>query len=258
VSASITALSFTPVKGTRLRTAQRLRLDRGGALGNRRFYVIDDRGRMINSKVVGELQTVVSELREGGRLALTFPDGRVVEDDVRDVELVRVRFFSEEREDFVVDGPFGSALSEHLGRPVRLVRAIAESGAVDRGPRGTVSLISRASLEVLASAAAVDFVDPRRFRMLIEVDGIPAHAEDGWVGRRVRAGEALLTFHGHVGRCLITSRDPESGVVDLPTLDVLREYRGQTESTEPLPFGVWGEVLEPGEVAVGAPVALVD
>ena len=43
----------------------------------------------------------------------------------------------------------------------------------------------------------------------------------------------------------------ETGVLDLPTLDVVRGYRGEVESTEPLPFGVWGEVLEPGSVAPG-------
>jgi uncharacterized protein YcbX len=256
-TATVTALSFTPVKGTRIRPVQRLELGSAGAIDNRRFYVIDDRGRMLNAKVAGELQTVVSELRAGGRLALTFPDGRVVEDEVRDTELVKTRFYSDSREDFVVDGPFGDALSEHVGRPVRLVRAVAESGAVDRGPRGTVSLISRGSLAELASHAAVDFVDPRRFRMLIEIDGVPAHAEDRWVGSRVRVGEVLLAFHGHVGRCLITSRNPESGVVDLRTLDVLQAYRGEAQATEPLPFGVWGEVLEAGTVAVGDAVVPV-
>jgi uncharacterized protein YcbX len=177
---------------------------------------------------------------------------------VRDGEVVQARFYSAERSDHVVSGPFAAALSEHLGRPVRLMRAVAESGAVDRGPRGTVSLISRGSLEKLAGEAEVESVDPRRFRMLIEIDGVPAHAEDGWVGRSVRVGGAQLRFHGHVGRCLITSRNPESGVVDLPTLDVLREYRGEIASTEPLPFGVWGEVLEPGTVVLGDPVELLD
>jgi len=46
------------------------------------------------------------------------------------------------------------------------------------------------------------------------VDGVEAHAEDRWVGREARVGEALLRFNGHVGRCLITSRDPDTGKVD--------------------------------------------
>jgi uncharacterized protein YcbX len=110
----------------------------------------------------------------------------------------------------------------------------------------------------LAAAAGCDAVDARRFRMLIEVDGVAAHEEDGWVGRRVRIGPATLAMHGHVGRCLVTSRDPESGDVDLPTLEILRDYRVAMESTEPLPFGIYGEVLQGGVVRLGDPVAVPD
>ncbi len=92
--------------------------------------------------------------------------------------------------------------------------------------------------------------------MLIEIDGVAAHEEDGWVGRRVRIGAAVVVMHGHVGRCLVTSRDPETGEVDLPTLDMLGGYRRDLDTTEPLPFGIYGEVLEPGRVSVGDAVAL--
>ncbi len=105
-------------------------------------------------------------------------------------------------------------------------------------------------------AGATGEVDARRFRMLIEVDGLDAHEEDGWVGRRVRVGSALVAMHGHIGRCLVTSRDPDTGEVDLPTLDLLGQYRREIESTEPLPFGIYGEVLEPGAVRVGDEIAL--
>ena len=65
------------------------------------------------------------------------------------------------------------------------------------------------------------------------------------MGRRgVRIGPALVRFGGHVGRCSTTTLDPESGRPDLPTLDLLRFYRGELDTTEPLPFGVYGEVLE--------------
>jgi uncharacterized protein YcbX len=87
--------------------------------------------------------------------------------------------------------------------------------------------------------------------MLIEIDGVEAHAEDAWVGRSAKVGEAVVRWRGHVGRCLITSRDPESGVIDLPTLDVLGEYRRDLETTEPLPFGIYGSVQESGRVRVG-------
>jgi uncharacterized protein YcbX len=92
--------------------------------------------------------------------------------------------------------------------------------------------------------------------MLIEVDGVAANHEDRWVGRRTRVGDALIAWGGHVGRCLITSRDPDTGEIDLPTLDLLGGYRGAVESTEPLPFGIYGRVVEPGTIAVGDALTL--
>jgi uncharacterized protein YcbX len=112
-------------------------------------------------------------------------------------------------------------------------------------------------LERLAAEAGADGVDGRRFRMLVEVDGIGAHEEDGWVGRRVRIGSAEVRFDGHVGRCLITNRDPDTGESDFPTLDTLLDYRVGLNTTEPVAFGIYGPVVRPGEVAVGDPVTVV-
>jgi hypothetical protein len=225
-----------------------------GARGDREFCVIDERGRMLNAKQIGELQTVQPAFdAAAGELALTFPDGTVASDRVRYGETIEIRFFSSRVPAQLLDGPWAQALSEFAGRSLRLGKP--EIG-VDRGRRGGVSLISRASLQRLAEVAEIESVDSRRFRMLIEIAGVSAHEEDSWVGRRVRLGGALVTMHGHVGRCLVTSRDPESGVIDLPTLDLLGEYRRDRQSTEPLPFGIYGEVLQPGSVRVGDPVVV--
>jgi uncharacterized protein YcbX len=258
--ASVVGLAFTPVKATRLHVVDRVDLGPEGVLDNRRFYVIDDRDRMINSKIVGELQTVVADYSHDDRtLTLSLPDGRVVEGSVRLGEEVDVRFFSTQRRGRLVEGPWSEALSQVAGRPLRLVEPSSPGGGVDRGAGGAVSLISRASLSRLAEVGGVESLDSRRFRMLIEIDGVSAHAEDRWVGNgSVRTGGAVVAFTGHVGRCLITSRDPDSGVVDLPTLDLLGSYRDAVESTEPLPFGVWGRVVEPGTVRVGDEVVPLD
>jgi uncharacterized protein YcbX len=87
--------------------------------------------------------------------------------------------------------------------------------------------------------------------MLVEVDGVDPHGEDEWIGRTVRIGEAQVAFAGNVGRCAFTTRDPETGLVDLKTLHLLRQYRGELTTTEPLPFGIYGSVAEPGTVRVG-------
>jgi uncharacterized protein YcbX len=255
---TVTGLATTPVKGTRLQPADSVSLDRDGARGNRRFYVIDDRERMLNAKQLGRLVSVVAEYgADDGRLALRFPGGDVVEGVVSLGDAVQTRFFSRTGQARLVEGPWSAALSTYCGQPLRLVEADGDGSAVDRGRSGGASLISRASLGRLASAAGIPEVDERRFRMLIEIDGVDAHAEDAWVGRRTRIGEAVIAWDGHVGRCLITSRDPDGGRVDLPTLDILREYRGEAASTEPLPFGIYGAVIEPGAVRVGDPVTLL-
>jgi uncharacterized protein YcbX len=87
--------------------------------------------------------------------------------------------------------------------------------------------------------------------MLFGVEGIDAHEEDGWIGRRVRIGETEVLVQGNVGRCIVTSRHPETGVRNLATLDVLAEYRDGVQTTEPLPFGVWAKVEQPGVVRLG-------
>ena len=78
---SVSGLAVTAIKGTRLRRVNSIVLGPAGAEGNRRFYLIDDHGRMVNAKMLGELQTVVASMA-GDRLTLGFPDGRVVEDRI--------------------------------------------------------------------------------------------------------------------------------------------------------------------------------
>jgi uncharacterized protein YcbX len=253
---SVTALAIAPIKGSRLQSVDVVELHRTGAAGNRRFYVIDERGRMVNGKQLATLQAVVAELRDqGATLKLTLPGGHEVCAPVVLGEDVATRFFSRPRTDQLVEGPFSAALSDALERPLRLVHT---TSAVDRGRRGAASLISRGSLRRLAEVGELGDVDRRRFRMLIEVDGVVPHGEDAWVGRGTRIGESLIRWHGHVGRCLVTSRDPESGDIDLPTLDILGEYRRGLASTEPLPFGIHGEVLRAGTVRLGDAVKLCD
>ena len=245
----VRGLLVTPIKGLRVRAVESVELGPSGARGNRRFYLIDARDRMLNGKQLGDLQAVEADWDEdSGRLSLRFPDGREVAGEVRPGPRAATRFFSRPREDHLVEGPWSEALSEFAGQSLRL---LSTASAVDRGRAGAVSLISRASLARLAEVAAGPAVDARRFRMLIEVDGLGAHEEDSWVDGHTRVGEAMLRWRGHVGRCLVTSRDPETGIIDVPMLDVLGEYRRSVPSTEPLPFGIYGEVSQAGCVRVG-------
>jgi uncharacterized protein YcbX len=155
-----------------------------------------------------------------------------------------------------VPGPWQEALSEFVGEPLTLLWS--EGGAQDRGTDrgGWATLISRGSLEHLgAEAGATEPVDGRRFRMLFEIDGIEPHGEDTWLGSRVAIGDAVIVPLGDVGRCVVTTCDPDTAVSDLDTLKVLARYRREGV-VEPLPFGVYCDVAVPGRVQVGDAVGL--
>ena len=87
--------------------------------------------------------------------------------------------------------------------------------------------------------------------MLLGVAGAAPHEEDtGWAAA-FAIGSAVVRLLEHCGRCAVTTQDPDTGEVTLDTLRVIGAYRAAVESQEPMPFGVWGEVVSPGRVRVG-------
>jgi uncharacterized protein YcbX len=185
------------------------------------------------------------------RLALVFPDGSIVEGHVEPGEPFAAELYRTPHPSRLVPGPWQDALSEFVGEPIAILWS--EGGAQDRGNDhgGWASLISRGSLEALrAEAGAAEPVDGRRFRMLFEIDGVEAHEEDTWLGNRVAIGDAVIAPVGDVGRCVVTTCDPDTAVSDFDTLKLLAGYRPEGV-TEPLPFGVYCDVAVPGRVRVG-------
>jgi hypothetical protein len=252
MEARVAWISVAPVKGLAIAQRQEVLLERAGVRENRRFHVIGDDGRLLNGKQLGELMRVAADwVEETGTLELRFPDGSLAAAVVELGEPVTTSFYGRAVEGRIVAGPWADALSSFVGRPLRLVQPVEPGGGLDRGG-GAVTLLSTASLEAIREAAGANGpVDPRRFRMLFGVKGVDRHEEDSWIGRRVCIGEATALLRGNVGRCIVTSRDPDTGARTLATLDALADYRGGVETTEPLPLGVWGTVAEPGRVRLG-------
>jgi uncharacterized protein YcbX len=257
VEARVARISIAPVKSLGLVHPDEVLVEPYGVPGNRRFWLTDEDGRLFNGKRNGPMVGIRPEWDEESQvLALTFPDGRRVEGVVELGEHVAAEMYREALPSRRVRGPWEDEISAFVGRPLRLLWA--EGHAVDRCARGgSVSLVSRASLDQLgAEAGAPGPVDGRRFRMLFEIDGVEAHAEDGWLGRQVQIGDTTVVLNGDVGRCVVTSQNPDTGIPDLDTLRTLAAYRREGV-VEDLPFGLYGEVAVPGRVRVGDAVRLV-
>jgi uncharacterized protein YcbX len=248
----VVRICIAPVKSLHVVSPDEVELTHAGVVGDRRFWLLDRDRRLVNGKRHPELMRVQPEWDEASRrLALAFPDGSVVDGEVEPGELFEADLYGTPHASQLVPGPWQEALSEFAGEPLTLLWS--EGGAQDRGNDrgGWASLISRGSLEQLGvEAGAAEPVDGRRFRMLFEIDGVEPHEEDTWLGNRVSIGDAVIVPLGDVGRCAVTTCDPDTGLSDFDTLGLLAGYRREGV-TEPLPFGVYCDVAVPGRVRVG-------
>ena len=178
----VSRLNIAPVRSLGLESRDEIRVEAKGVLEDRRFFVTDAGGdRIVDQLIAGTMVQVAAWTDPDATvLRLTFPDGRVVEDDVRLAEPIETPIHGRTGVGHVVDGPFAAALGEFLGRDVVLVRC-------DR-PGGTrianaVTLVTDGSLDALGAALGVGAVDARRFRMLIELEG-GRSARGGHLDRR--------------------------------------------------------------------------
>lgn len=248
---TITLLSTTPVKGLALHHPRSISLTRHGAAGDRRFYLVDESGKLQSCTRNPELYGLTAawdqdsrrlQVSRGADLLV----GGVIEPD-RPVgtDLSGIRTLEA---DTVADPRWDAFFSDLLGLPVSLVQA--RESAFDVQP---VTLLGTGSVDELARRSGLPHVDPRRFRMLIQFEGGDPHAEDSWDGCRLEVGGAVLRAGGPVKRCAATTRHPDTGSVDLQTLRLITDYRGRQESEfgAGAHFGVYASVLEPGTITVG-------
>ena len=295
-AAHVSWIHVAPIKALAVQELQEVELGRLGVENDRRFCIVDPDGKMLNAKRVpgfvairphfdADMCSLVLEMPDGTEVsgpvrlggAITVSIYRrhtpakivegpwsdalsaVAERPVRPGDAITVSIYRRHTPARIVEGPWSDALSAVAERPVRLVRFDDPGEGVDRtGEDAGATLLSEASLHAIGRAAGVTAaVDPRRFRMLFGVAGVDAHAEDTWIKRRVHIGAAIVVPRGNVGRCAVTTLDPLTGVSDLDTLAALATYRGASVTSEPLAFGIWGQIAQGGVVRIGDPVHVV-
>jgi hypothetical protein len=215
---------------------------------------LESDGNRPSTEAKGGLLSIRTSFDAGtDRLTVSFPDGEVIQAPAASHgESIRVQLYDREVQGRFVDGPISEAMSKRLERAIHLVRVDEPEYA---GGRHRLSVVSLASVDDLGRRAGLDGeLDPRRFRMTVELAGCEPYEEDSWTGRRVRVGETVLLVGDGVARCALTTMHPDTAQKDIDTLGTLARYRKR--GTELL-FGVYADVVEGGRIRLGDAVEIV-
>lgn len=253
MASRVTALRASPVKGFPQESVATLGLIAEGIVEDRRFVVFQPDAKALYGAELTALAGARAAWDAGaGALTLSFADGEAVTAVVEEgEELTAYGYGRRAIPGRVVDGSLAEALSARVGKSVQLLSVAPAVGAIK-----AATIVSEASVRRVADELGIPGLDPRRFKMNIEIDGVEAHAEDGWDGRDVAIGEAVVRIAGPVPRCVLTTLDPDTLVRDADTLRAILAYRTPMAGGEP-PFGMYATVVSPGRIAVGDLVAPV-
>jgi len=195
----IDRLRVYPVKGLDGIDVESAAVTEGGTLADDRTYALfDAEGEVVNGKRTARVHDLDTDFdRESHEFVVETPDGEHHRFDLNsDPERAEAWF------------------SEWFGLDLALERD-DDLGYVDRREMGP-SVVSTATLREVASwfdDLTVDSVR-RRLRANVEISGVPAFWEDRFVGEDAPSFDADgVRFEGVTpcGRCVVPSRDPDTG-----------------------------------------------
>ncbi|CAB4841075.1 unannotated protein [freshwater metagenome] len=248
----VTRLSTTAVKGFQINHPHSIEVTERGAVGDREFFFVDHENALVSITKEGALVSLFAQYDANNATLSIIENGQVVaQGSVNEGQQQAGNFFDAwDVEGNLIAGPWDELISERLGKKVRLIKTSKGRNGSDVEP---LSLVSSASIKALEDSAQMGVIDARRFRMLIQVDGTGAHEEDTWADQEFSVGSAIIRAGGPVKRCAATTRNPDSGSVDLKTLKLIGDYRGRQESRFGLGFnfGIYATCLQPGLITVG-------
>jgi uncharacterized protein YcbX len=205
--ASVGEIRLYPVKGLDPVIVGEARISGSGALEwDRRFALVDSRGRFLNGKNRVEIHAIRAtfELAKA-EMAL---DGRS---------------FSMLREGDAIAAWF----TERIGERFAWIEDTAMGFPDDTASPGP-TIVSEASLCTVAEWFSLEAEQTRRrFRANITVQDLEAFAEDRWYGSAIRVGPATVQVINPCARCVVPSRDTFTGVQDMMFQKRFAELRKQ-------------------------------
>ena len=284
----VSGLFVHPIKSAAAIAVQTLALDDRGAIGDRRWLVVDPTGRQITARDTPRLALVrpsfVMPGAASGPATATLPinvdSGLVVHapsvqplvvDIPTDGPLCRVSIWDDLVEALDAGDASAEWMSHVLDRPARLMRLSDDArrplrakyaGALPYHDR-RVAFSDGAPLLVLGQGS-IDALNDRlleqgehttmtvaRFRPNILLSHIGAHDEDTWA--RAQIGTVDLAIGEPCSRCVMITLDPATAEGGVEPLRTLAGYRRQQGSVM---FGMNATHAEPGTLRVGDEVTV--
>lgn len=255
-----------PVKSLAGERLQTQAVEPRGLAHDRRWMLVDAGGRFLTQREIPAMARLRARVIDDA-LVLDAPDGTTRRVPVAGGkgELCRVQVWQDRCEAERVDARVDAWLAEHLGRPCQLVRLrddpaqrrpdphyAAADDQVSFADGFPLLLLSQGSLDGLNARLDAPLT-MRRFRPNLVVEGVPAHAEDGW--QRIRIGGLGIRIVKPCARCAITTLDPLTGERGAEPLRTLAGYR---QVGQQVMFGQNAIPDGPGELAEGMAVEVLE
>ncbi len=247
--AQIADIHRHPVKGWTPESLDQVRLEAGSgvpfdrhfAFTNGRREELPEPGKWVQARTFiqltffPELAAFKTKLDDDGLLSLSAPDGSAAQARVGEPEgFGEANAFIQKHFEA---GPYGKPfLSEQL--PGKGNWDFTDS---------CVSFVNLASVDAIAKAIGRP-LERERFRGNFYIDDLEPWAEFDWPGRRVRIGDVVIEILRPAQRCAMTSTEPGTGVRDFDLPVIMHQTFGHNFC------GVYGRVVEGGEIAAGAEI----
>lgn len=276
VGPRVAALTVYPLKSAAGIAVETMPLDERGAIGDRRWLVVDGGGQAITARECHALLHIVPRFAasdRNGALLLDAPRHSTLSVVVPDADasVRRVTVWDDDIDALDAGDEAADWCSSVIGRACRMVRLDEEAtrplkrkyagplahetrqvAFSDGAPLLVLGLPSVDALNArLLEQGASDVLDPRRFRANVWLSGLTPHGEDTWA--RVQIGDVTLGMGSLCTRCVLTTVNPDSLEQGVEPLRAFAQYR---RTDDGVVFGVNATHAAPGTIRVGDQVVV--
>jgi uncharacterized protein len=226
IQPTLTQISIYPIKSLDGKIVDRARISTGGTLEfDRRWAIVDDRGKVVNAKRTAKIQQLRSqfeiiELAAAQQLVINIH----TQDDPTYYKFCLTTEITE----------LARWLSAFFGFPVSFIENATTGFPDDLNAYGP-TIVSTATLETICDwFPGLDLAEARRrFRTNLEISGVPAFWEDrlfGAPGTVVDFQLGDVRFHGSnpCQRCIVPTRNSISGDITPKFQQIFTQQRDRT------------------------------